>query len=542
MTAQPAPSPRKLSFLIALFLLCVLGIPFIARAAQSPPDAGPENVSAIDTATNTVVKTITVGELPDEVALTPNGKTAYIPNLNSGDVSAIDTDTNTVVKTIPVGGSPEAIAITPDGKTVYVGNRGSGSVSAIDTTTNTVAETITVGMAPVAIAITPTLDGKTAYVANRGSDNVSAIDTDTNTVAETIPVGVEPIAIAITPDGTAAYVANPGSGSVSAIDTATNSVMKTVTVGTEPRAIAITLDGKTAYVANLNSETVSAIDTATSTVAKTITVGRSPGAIAITPDSETAYVANARSENVSVITTADNTVAKTVTVGKFAEDIAITPDGKTAYVANEGLTITDKPPLAAFQANAARIRPGVPLNLDASASKDPDSPIANYAWSFGDGQSQSITTPQATHTFNNLGTYTISVKETDAEGCSNTPQTFLVPGKKTICEGNGGAQVSKQLTVSYPGVSVKCPKSAGPKGCAFKLQAVPRKPKRGKKPLFQSALAKAKVKAGGSAIVSLIPKAPFNATLAAAQSILVKETVLAKGKSKTHFVKLAVAS
>ena len=51
------------------------------------------------------------------------------------------------------------IAITPDGKTAYVANDGSDTVTPINTATNTAGPLITTGTFPWAIAITP--DGKT---------------------------------------------------------------------------------------------------------------------------------------------------------------------------------------------------------------------------------------------------------------------------------------------------------------------------------------------------------------------------------------------
>jgi len=50
---------------------------------------------------------------------------------------------------------PEAIAITPDGKTAYVVNTDSGTVTPIRTATNTALAPVKVGRGPVAIAITP---------------------------------------------------------------------------------------------------------------------------------------------------------------------------------------------------------------------------------------------------------------------------------------------------------------------------------------------------------------------------------------------------
>ncbi|MFD7498551.1 YncE family protein [Streptomyces sp. NPDC059832] len=200
------------------------------------------NVSAIDTATNTVVgNPIPVGNNPLDVAITPNGQRAYVTNVGSNNVSVIDTTTNTVVgNPIPVGSLPTGVAITPNGQRAYVTNGVSNNVSVIDTTTNTVVgNPIPVGNSPFGVAITP--NGQRAYVTNTGSNNVSVIDTTTNTVVgNPIPVGNNPLNVAITPNGQRAYVTNEQSNSVSVINTATNTVVGSpIPVGNNPFGIAI---------------------------------------------------------------------------------------------------------------------------------------------------------------------------------------------------------------------------------------------------------------------------------------------------------------
>jgi YVTN family beta-propeller protein len=72
---------------------------------------------------------------------------AYITNADSGTVSVINTATNTVVGSpITVGNLPQGVAVTPDGSKVYVANSNDGTVSVIATATNTVVGSpITVG-------------------------------------------------------------------------------------------------------------------------------------------------------------------------------------------------------------------------------------------------------------------------------------------------------------------------------------------------------------------------------------------------------------
>ena len=63
-------------------------------------------VSVIDTATNTVVAMVAVENFPIGVAVTPDGRHAYVANDSSNNVAVIDTASNTVVATVPVGSAP----------------------------------------------------------------------------------------------------------------------------------------------------------------------------------------------------------------------------------------------------------------------------------------------------------------------------------------------------------------------------------------------------------------------------------------------------
>jgi outer membrane autotransporter protein len=78
-----------------------------------------------------------------------------VANNGGNTVSVINTATDTVLTTISVGNGPAGVAISPDGTRVYVTNPGSGglgggkTVSVIDTATNTVLTTVGVGTNPI---------------------------------------------------------------------------------------------------------------------------------------------------------------------------------------------------------------------------------------------------------------------------------------------------------------------------------------------------------------------------------------------------------
>ena len=283
---------------------------------------------------------------PANVSLQVNGVAAavavpfaYITNQISNNVSVIDTLTNTVVATIPVGSTPRGVAGNPSGTRVYVTNFTGNDISVIDTATNTVTTTIAAGNRPFGIAVNPA--GTYAYVANALGQNVSVIDTATNTIVATVVVGLNPVGVGINPAGTRVYVTNANGNSVSVINTATNVVVATIPVSAAPQSgVAFNPSGTRAYVGNTNGNSVSVIDTATNTVVASVPVGSASGGplgVTVTPDGSRLYVAIANG-NVAVINTASNTVVGNILVGSGSTlwGIAAHPAGARVFVVNNG--------------------------------------------------------------------------------------------------------------------------------------------------------------------------------------------------------------
>lgn len=272
-------------------------------------------VSIINTLTNTVSGTITVGTAPRGVSVSPDGSKVYIANWVSNTMSVINTATNTVTATIPLGTQPFGVCVSPDGSKVYATNYYGNSVSVLNAVTNTVTATITVGSAPQGLVLSP--DGSKLYVTNVNSAEVSVINTATNTVSTSIATNAwQPQGICISLDGSKLYVAT-GSGNVKVISTATNTVTATIPAGIALGGICISPDGSKLYVADYanSANTVFVINTATNAISATITVGNNPAGISINSDGSRVYVANNFSNHVSVINTATNSVIATVPVG-----------------------------------------------------------------------------------------------------------------------------------------------------------------------------------------------------------------------------------
>ena len=340
-------------------LASLIALPCAAVAAERAfvTVGGEDGVAVVDAQTEVVTGDIEgLCEDPQGIAMTPDGKTAYVACKNDDVVVAIDTETETQIGSpieVGTGKGPWKVAVSPSEPRAYVLNQLDESVSVIDTETNTLAgPDIEVGSNPSGIAFKA--DGTRAYVTNRGGSNVSVIKTEDEEVIDTVSVISPPQGIAVA--GERALVSSDVGDSVITIDLETDTVVggSTVAVGNEPGEIAVTPDEAYAYVANIADGTVSEIELEATggTVTETTAVGEGPKGIAIAPDAERGFVVNSSVGSVSVIEVASELVSTSslassrvltgpvtsgvvsapIPVGSFPVDIAFTtvpgPEGE----------------------------------------------------------------------------------------------------------------------------------------------------------------------------------------------------------------------
>jgi YVTN family beta-propeller protein len=413
----------------------------------------------------------------------------YVANEADNTVSVIDTASDTVTANLAVGSLPQAVAITPDGSTAYVTDQGSGTVSVIDTAENRVGEPITVAShtdsLPDGIALSP--EGSKLYVTygfrpgtSIGPGEVAVIDTKTREVGTPIEVGEEPAGIAVTPDGTKAFVADYGSGQITEIeglDGGSPHADAPIDVGGTPQGVAISADGSSVYVTNGNSDDVSVLSVATGKLVATLTDPsfKAPQGIATSPAGEGAYVADFDGGELTALGAA-NQVLGTAAVGGSPFGVAYDPDGKTVWTSTSpaesaggveaidaakrtvvagpieveeaplGLAIApDQAPEAALKVTARSA--GNATEFDASESTVRYGAIVSYAWSFGDGATETTSVPTTSHVYAQPGIYTASVTETDSAGTS-TARVFT--GQTVSRNGGPGAMASQSVTVVEP--------------------------------------------------------------------------------------------
>jgi YVTN family beta-propeller protein len=178
-----------------------------------------DTVDEININTATVTATFDVGNGPWGVAAYyDSGQekvNVYVTNHEDGSVSVI---TGSDVETIGnVGTGPVGVALTPDGGTLFVANLEDDTVAVIDTVEKTVVKTIGVGNGPWGVSMAA--EGDVVFVTNSLADTVSIISTDTRTVSRTVAVGDRPLGIAAPANGDFAYAVNQTDQTVSKITT-----------------------------------------------------------------------------------------------------------------------------------------------------------------------------------------------------------------------------------------------------------------------------------------------------------------------------------
>jgi YVTN family beta-propeller protein len=85
----------------------------------------------IDTESKRVVATIPVGDGPQDVTWAPDGRFAYVADVDADTVSVIDVATMTVTATVPTGDAPTSVAVLPNGREAYVTNLHDGTLTVL---------------------------------------------------------------------------------------------------------------------------------------------------------------------------------------------------------------------------------------------------------------------------------------------------------------------------------------------------------------------------------------------------------------------------
>jgi YVTN family beta-propeller protein len=250
------------------------------------------------------------------------------------------------VGTVEVGVNGHEVAVSPDGKFAYVpiyGNSGVGkpgtdgrSIDIIDLHARMVVGHIDLGkpVRPHCAKFGP--DGL-LYVSAELANSVFAVDPAARKVVAEIPTGAEQSHMfVISPDGKRAYTSNVSAGSVSALDLQKRSLVTVIPVAKTVQRISISPDGRYVFTHDQDNPRIAMISTADNKILQWINLPGTVYSSAVTPDNRRLVAASPAGKIFVVDLTPAKLVSahllSSVDVPPSAGEILLSADGLYAYL------------------------------------------------------------------------------------------------------------------------------------------------------------------------------------------------------------------
>ncbi|MFC5910830.1 beta-propeller fold lactonase family protein [Streptacidiphilus monticola] len=139
------------------------------------------------------------GSMPQDVKLSPDGKTWYVADMMANGVWTLDGDTFSVPKLLKTGAGAHGLYVSRDSKYLYISNRGEGSISVLDFATGKLVAKwrIPGGGSPDMGGVSA--DGKVLWLSGRYNAEVYALSTADGKLLARIPVGDGPHGLCVYP-------------------------------------------------------------------------------------------------------------------------------------------------------------------------------------------------------------------------------------------------------------------------------------------------------------------------------------------------------
>nr|WP_280526246.1 YncE family protein [Novosphingobium marinum] len=178
------------------------------------------------------------------LAVAPDESRAWTMDMGDGTVTLIDLAARRKIKSVAVGEEPEGIALSPDGRALWVSARGSDKAIELDPRTLEVRRETSTGAFPLRLAIRP--QGDFGVTSNLEDGSLSVIDLAAGKVVRTIAVSgragaesAQQVTILFSDGGERIYVAETGTDTVAEVDFATGNVLRRLNAGKGGDGLAI---------------------------------------------------------------------------------------------------------------------------------------------------------------------------------------------------------------------------------------------------------------------------------------------------------------
>lgn len=226
-------------------------------------------------------------------ALAPaDGAILAVVNKGEESLSLINVASGAQIAKLKTGLHPQEVAFSPDGKTALVSNMGRGqqqpsrTLTIVDIATAKVTGEIDLAEhgAPHGIEF---IDGNRALITSHATDSLVLVDVAQRKVVKAVSSGGKGTHLAVVDPGRkVAYAANVFTGDISILDLASFTIRKRIPCETRAEGVSVSPDGKWVAVGNMGADTVSIIDAQKEEVVTTLRGVKVPIRTFFTSDSQ----------------------------------------------------------------------------------------------------------------------------------------------------------------------------------------------------------------------------------------------------------------
>jgi YVTN family beta-propeller protein len=251
------------------------------------------NFQVVDARTGSITGQIHIGNDPNQMTLTRDGRFAYVPVRGDHKIAVVQLEPLRLVKLLESPSGPHDAYTSADGTRIYVGAQYGNAITVIDPATQSVLYTIPTsdGVRP----LEPSADGKTIYVALSNLLGFVVVDPVKRQVVRrvelgTLPEGVpQPFrdtwthALQLANDGRELWLCDDINDLIRVVRLSDMKEVARIRTGHFPHWFALRPDGRVLYVSLWYSHAVAVIDVQSRKVLKNIQfeLGSGPKRIAI---------------------------------------------------------------------------------------------------------------------------------------------------------------------------------------------------------------------------------------------------------------------
>jgi YVTN family beta-propeller protein len=248
-------------------------------------ESKPGELVWIDPATDKITRRLPIGPAPNQLAMTPDGKFAYVP-VSDGYYEVFDVPAAKMIERIFTGGRPHNTVCSADGKRMYLAPMGSPKkVTIVDVATHKAIGEIpfTSVVRPVAI----TKDEKRFFAEVDGLVGIEMADVASRKMVQRVPAELAPEhkqkgsrshGLGIRPDQKEIWECDVEHKEVHVYDITSErpKQIATIPMGGNVYWLTFSPDGRFCYVSVLSRNEVAVVDTAKKEIVTRIPAGREP--------------------------------------------------------------------------------------------------------------------------------------------------------------------------------------------------------------------------------------------------------------------------